>query len=239
MISKYCSNRALPNDLVQLLVCYQTIKQRKVSQLLGVCVSTHLSGLSAVLTAGRIQQLKISGAFPIPCRVWLRAIDAMKFSRDGNKMILEGVLNEETDFVSLRRCIEGSNSAPIEVSFGRVDRANSCGIIAWFKLLRDLQIQVIYYEAPVWLIELFNMNPFFMNSSLVRSFYAPFYDVVNNSHKMILLHFGKDVPVLSDYTGYEFKFSDDYGASLEPDFESKEFFQFVTSNLEHYREGVA
>lgn len=156
-----------------------------------------------------------------------------------NTLWLSGVLNEETDFQALKKILDSGLPSPIRVNLKNVERANSCGIIAWFKLIRELQVSLVYTEAPVWLIEQFNMNPFFLRSSSVESFYAPFYDVESNEHHLLLLCLGKDVPLQDDYSDFEVDSAAFGRSTLEADFDSEEYFQFIVANLDELRAGAA
>ena len=149
------------------------------------------------------------------------------------------VLNEDTDFTTLLALLESSRQRTVRISFAAVERANSCGIIAWFRLVRDLELRVRYVESPVWLIEQLNMSPFFLRKSVVESFYAPFFDPESRKQLLCLLTVGVDVPVLPSYENFEWHPQASAYALLEPDFEPEEYFRFITSNLAEFRTGAA
>lgn len=155
----------------------------------------------------------------------------MQAAIKNNTLSLSGTLNEDTDFHVLRQQIGLMGNRAFHVNLKRVERANSCGIIAWFKMVRELQLQITYVEAPIWLIEQFNMNPFFLKGCSVKSFFAPFYDTSSNDHEILLLELGKDVPYLADYSDFELDPAELGRPELEADFDSEEFFQFVAANI--------
>jgi ABC-type transporter Mla MlaB component len=149
-----------------------------------------------------------------------------------NTLHLSGTLNEDTDFHVLQKKISTLPSRSFSVNLKQVERANSCGIIAWFKMVRELQLRVSYVEAPIWLIEQLNMNPFFLKGCSVKSFYAPFYDTASNEHEILLLELGKDVPYLNDFSNFEIDPAELGRPELEADFDSEEYFQFISANCE-------
>jgi hypothetical protein len=150
-----------------------------------------------------------------------------------------GTLNEDSDFVLIRRFLEELNSTNISISFRAVQRANSCGIIAWFKLARELDLRVRYLETPVWLIEQFNMSPFFLRNATVESFYAPFYEIESGGHEFKLLRVGIEVPILSNYSDFELDLQAAEFANIEADFQPEEYFFFISANFAAFKQGAA
>jgi hypothetical protein len=165
--------------------------------------------------------------------------DCMKPEILNGVIRFSGTLNEDSDFVLIRRFLEELNSTNIAISFRNVQRANSCGIIAWFKLARELDLRVRYLETPVWLIEQFNMSPFFLRNATVESFYAPFYEIESGGHEFKLLRVGIEVPILSNYSDFEFDLQAAEFANIEADFQPEEYFFFISANFASFKQGAA
>ena len=166
-------------------------------------------------------------------------VNAMHARISEGTVYFSNILNEDTDFENLVTLLETSRQRAIRISFAGVERANSCGIIAWFRLVRDLELRVRYVESPVWLIEQLNMSPFFLRKSVVESFYAPFFDPESRKQRLCLLTIGVDVPILAGYENFVWHPQDPSLALLEPDFEPEEYFRFIAANLSEFRTGAA
>jgi hypothetical protein len=150
-----------------------------------------------------------------------------------------GTLNEESEFVLIRQFLWEANSRSMAISFRNVQRANSCGIIAWFKLARELDVRIRYIETPVWLIEQFNMSPFFLRNATVESFYAPFYEIESGGHEVKLLRVGIEVPILPNYADFEFDLQTAESVHIEADFQADEYFFFISANYASFKQGAA
>lgn len=120
----------------------------------------------------------------------------------------------------------------VRLDFSAVKRANSCGILAWFKLIEEIKVPTAYVRAPVWLVEQFNYSDFLRNDAIVESLLAPFYSPESDTHEIVVLTIGKDLPILKDYSGFEIHPVNTRGETLEADFEPEEYFNFLAANAD-------
>src|SRR5665213_2067057 len=92
----------------------------------------------------------------------------------------EGILDEETSKDELAVAIEKLKklgiTPPVILDFVKVTYANSVGIAVWLKLAHELQVEFKYVNAPIWLVNQFNMiSSYFAGGSFVQSVQVPFF----------------------------------------------------------------
>ena len=168
----------------------------------------------------------------------------MNSSLQGKRLMLLGVLDEHSDMDAVANLIEEYDKAnpgqPIQVDFSEVDRANSCGIFEWLKVVLHSKASMHYVNTPVWLILQMNMNDeFLLENNLVSSLIAPFYSQEEDRNQEITLTVGKDVPILSSYEDYRFPDVTIQGVIFEPDFDPEDFFDFIARNYSKYQKDAA
>ena len=150
-----------------------------------------------------------------------------------------GLLNEDSSSQviqnALKEALKNSTDKVIYIDFSRVKRANSCGILTWYKILESLQGTFIYIKVPRWLVEQFNISDFLNDNATVQSIEANFYCPQNDTHENLLLTLGKDVPILEDYSDFSLSFKNKDGLPLEMDFEPTEYFFFISSGIEKFK----
>jgi hypothetical protein len=150
--------------------------------------------------------------------------------RDGTLVRFSGILNEESDLEKVKAQLEPFHNQNVRVSFAEVVRANSCGITSWLRLVRDLDLAITYVEAPVWLVEQFNISPFFLRKAYVESFCAPFFDPSTGNQSMQLVTVGQDIRPSDVHS--EDTFAQPLAPhldGLEPDFDPTEYLHFLTA----------
>lgn len=126
---------------------------------------------------------------------------------------------------------ESVAEGPIKVDFSMVSRTNSVGLFYWIEALRVSPRAVCYVRAPVWMVQQFNEKEHdLLRNAQIQSLYAPFYCPQTLKGESLLLTLGVDLPILNDYTGFEFDRKTSGGLGLEPDFEPNEFFAFFLNN---------
>ena len=158
---------------------------------------------------------------------------------EGRTLHFSGVLDEASIMDAVKTSIEegASNAAGQRVLFdlSEVKRANSCGILSWLRLLRDVDVPVTYINTPIWLIAQFNMiAEFFSGEVDVESIQAPFYCPDDDTSIALTLLIGKDVPVQDDYEDFEFENRTIEGREYEPDFDPAEYFAFIAVNYQRF-----
>jgi ABC-type transporter Mla MlaB component len=150
-----------------------------------------------------------------------------------------GILNEESSVELIRQALEqglkNAEDKTIRLDFSKVKRANSCGILAWYKIVEKIQGSFIYVNVPRWLVEQFNISDFLSEKMFVESIQAHFYCPQIDTHEVVLLHLGKDIPILKNYDDYEIQIKSKDGFDMEMDFEPNEYFFFISRNTEKYR----
>jgi ABC-type transporter Mla MlaB component len=156
-----------------------------------------------------------------------------------NTMIFEGVLDENTllsDLESALSKISGvSKGNYINVDLSKVHRANSSGILVWLKFLNRAGYRFKYINAPVWLVEQFNIiSGYFAKGSVVESFQAPFYSPKSQKSINVNLMIGKDVPLLRDYRNYSVPSREFNGETYEADFAPAQYFNFLSLNYDNF-----
>ena len=88
-----------------------------------------------------------------------------------------------------------------------------------------------------WLVERFNSSDFLSPNAKVQSLEADFYCPQNDTHERIILQIGKDVPILDNYNKFNLNLKNKAGIALEMDFEPSEYFYFISSNIQRFKEG--
>ena len=165
----------------------------------------------------------------------------MKIHVQANALAFDGVLDEETSLKDLLTAFEEVRSKgfkpPLVLSFAKVTRGNSAGIVTWLKFMKQIQTPVKYIDTPVWLVGQFNMiKGYFENSSYVESFQAPYYCEDGQHSKVLTLVIGKDLPVLDNYAGYQFSRQKIDGKDYEIDFDPQQFLSFISENHLSFKE---
>ncbi|KAB8028052.1 hypothetical protein [Fluviispira multicolorata] len=155
-----------------------------------------------------------------------------------------GLLNEESSVDLIKQGLEQAikNSAAkkeVNLDFSKVKRANSCGILAWYKILENFDCSFIYVNAPRWLVEQFNISDFLSEKTTVSSIYANFYCPSNDTHEVLLLNIGKEIPILDNYDEFNLVLKNKEGFDLEIDFEPSEYFYFISSNPKRFKKEAA
>jgi hypothetical protein len=155
---------------------------------------------------------------------------------NGSTVVFSGILDERTGAEVLRRVLSEARRAAhgerVRLDLSEVKRANSVGILTWFKLLDELKLRASYVNMPVWLVEQFNFSDGLRGDLDIESFQAPFYCPAKDAHAVVNLMVGRDVPLLNDYSDFTISFQGEDGSTLEPDFEPEEYLQFLINNFE-------
>lgn len=158
----------------------------------------------------------------------------MELTLSGSTIVFSGVLDEKTSIATIRTYVEQALSqvadGVIFLNFGAVKRANSLGILAWAKFIEASPYRFAYVDTPEWLIEQFNLCGLLKEGSRVESLQASFYCPENDSHRVLTLSVGKDIPVQDDYSDFEISRKTTEGLLLEADFEPAEYFNFLARN---------
>lgn len=167
----------------------------------------------------------------------------MKINILANALAFEGVLDEESSLKDLLAAFEtvkaNGFTPPLALSFAKVTRGNSAGIVTWLKFMKQIQTPVKYRDTPVWLVGQFNMiKGYFENSSYVESFQAPYYCENGQHSKVVTLVIGKDLPILDDYSRYVFPHLQIDGKEYEIDFDPAQFLSFIGENHASFRENL-
>jgi ABC-type transporter Mla MlaB component len=151
-----------------------------------------------------------------------------------------GLLNEESSIDTIKKGLEqafaNSKDKVVRLDFSKVKRANSCGILAWYKILDGFKNGTcVYFNVPRWLVEQFNISDFLSDNTLVESIQANFYCPSNDTHETLLLTIGKEIPVLDNYDNFSLVMQSKDGLDLEMDFEPNEYFYFISSNTKRFK----
>lgn len=158
----------------------------------------------------------------------------MDAQRNGSTVSFSGILDEHTSADALRRTLTEAmqtvQGRRVSLDLSQVRRANSVGILTWFKLLRDLAPRATYVNMPVWLVEQFNVSEGIRGDIDIESFQAPFYCPEKDTHAIISLVVGRDVPVQTDYEDFEISLPNPDGTVFEADFEPAEYLHFLVVN---------
>lgn len=155
-----------------------------------------------------------------------------------------GLLNEESSMEVIKnglvQAFKNSKDKVVRLDFSRVKRANSCGILAWYKILENFNDGIfVYVNVPRWLVEQFNISDFLSDKTRVESIQANFYCPSNDTHETLLLTLGKEIPILDNYDQFNLVLKNKDGLDLEIDFEPNEYFYFITSNLKRFKGDAA
>ncbi len=156
----------------------------------------------------------------------------MEFKASGDLIEFSGMINEKSDFSFLKSLMEESQKASsngrVRISFANVEKANSVGILNYFRAIKECPAKITYVGAPEWLVEQFNMlAEFFENGAQVESVLLPFYCPVLDSISFELLTFGKELPLQEDYSEFVLQMKNSDNQVLEPDFEVESTLAFV------------
>jgi len=151
-----------------------------------------------------------------------------------------GLLNEESSVANIKKALElafsNAKDKVVRLDFSKVKRANSCGILAWYKILEDFKDgKCIYTNVPRWLVEQFNISDFLTDRTYVESIQANFYCPANDTHETLILTIGKEIPILDNYDNFNLVMKSKDGFDLEIDFEPNEYFYFISSNTKRFK----
>ena len=165
----------------------------------------------------------------------------MKATVVSSKVEFSGVLNEDSPMDKTEEILRSaasalSEGARLKIDFSNVARANSCGILAWFKLAEHIDFPLAYVNAPVWLVEQFGFYTFPSSKVIVESLYAPFYCPQNDLHQIFVLKLGVDIPLLENYINFSFEHITEDGLHFEPDFEPEHYFKFIAAALPFWKD---
>ncbi|MES2614939.1 MAG: STAS domain-containing protein [Bdellovibrionota bacterium] len=150
-----------------------------------------------------------------------------------------GLLNEDSSpeliVQALQQAIRNTTDGIVYIDFSGVKRANSCGILTWYKALEMTRGEFVYVKVPRWLVEQFNISDFLNENTSVQSIEANFYCPQNDTHESLLLVLGKDIPILENYDSFNLTLKNKDGLDLEMDFEPSEYFYFISSSYEKFK----
>ena len=163
----------------------------------------------------------------------------MEVAVNKNTVEFSGLLNEDSSSQGIQSALEealkNSPESTVYIDFSKVKRANSCGILTWYKVLESLTGKFIYMKVPRWLVEQFNISDFLNDSTTVESIEANFYCPQNDTHENILLVLGKEIPILEDYSEFTLVLKNKEGLALEMDFEPSEYFYFISASAQKFK----
>ena len=149
-----------------------------------------------------------------------------------NALVFRGVLDEKCPIDLIEEALQKAaqklaTNSRVALDFSNVKRANSCGILAWFKLTEQLVLPISYINVPVWLVEQFGFTDFAKSNAVVESVFAPFYCPEKDVHELFLLRIGIDVPFQDNYLNWALERKNAEGWTFEPDFEPDQYFRFL------------
>lgn len=159
---------------------------------------------------------------------------AVTYQTDGRVIKLSGVINESFTERSFEEAIkplkDENSSSPVYLDLIDVQHSNSQGMLTWRMALMSASVPLVLQNIPVWLVEVFNMWPNYLSGIdvCVESIQASFYDPDTEQVKVCLLNIGKDIPILTDYSDYEYPEVQFNGRTLEPEFDPSVYFTFLT-----------
>jgi hypothetical protein len=161
-----------------------------------------------------------------------------------NSLIFDGILDEETSLDVLLGGFEKLKKAgmnpPVNLDFSKVTYANSAGVVIWLKFIHQSGVPFKYVNAPVWLVNQFNMiSDYFGNGSFVESIDAPFFAPKSQESRVFTLKLGTDVPVLDDYTTLRIPNKTADGKIFEIDFTPERYLSFISENYEMFKEKLS
>jgi ABC-type transporter Mla MlaB component len=129
-----------------------------------------------------------------------------------------------------------SNEDVVSIDMSGIDLANSKGVVAWLRFLGSNDRKIKYVNAPIWLVEQFNIiTSYFAGQSYVESFQAPFYNSQTSKSESILLVVGKDVPLMKDYSKFDINTLKSHKPNYEPDFIPEVYFHFLANNYLRFK----
>ncbi len=133
-------------------------------------------------------------------------MSTFQIQKDGNKVILKGVLDEKADLSVLNGLQTGT-----VICFKEITRINSCGVREWVNLLkRHPGTQLTYTECPIIIVKQLNTVPDFLGTSQVESFFAPYFSEATEKEILLLLQskevIGEAPPVRNTDAGIPLKF---------------------------------
>lgn len=162
----------------------------------------------------------------------------MEHKLEGDELKFIGVLDESTkpeDLVSIIEAAHRQASGPLLFDLSEINRANSCGILTWLRILKNFDFEYFYTNTPLWLISQFNMiAEFFTSSAKVKSVQAHYYCGDRDSTIVRVLEIGKDVPILESYDDFDLPNVTVDGYEYEPDFDPAEYFAFVSTHFNKF-----
>lgn len=164
----------------------------------------------------------------------------MKISVLPNTLVFEGIMDEETSITDLNTAMtkltSGGVKPPVTVDFSAVPYANSIAVVVWLKFIIAAKVMFKYVNAPVWLVNQFNMiGGYFESASFVESLQTPFFCPKTQESRSITIHLGKDIPILKDYTGFEFPVIELEGKEYEMDVSPPRYFSFISENYDLFK----
>ncbi|MGZ3722000.1 MAG: hypothetical protein ACXVA9_03655 [Bdellovibrionales bacterium] len=158
-----------------------------------------------------------------------------------NTLVFDGILDEETSMDELIGAFEKLKKAgitpPVSLDFSKVTYANSAGIVVWLKFSRHAATAFKYVNAPVWLVNQFNMiNNYFEGGSFVQSLQVPYYAPKTQDSRVFTLELGKDIPLKENYTGLALPNRQFDGKLYEIDISPERYFHFISENFPKFKE---
>ena len=156
----------------------------------------------------------------------------LRYRIDGDRLSIEGDLDEGVTASEVEALLgagrQSVRDSELKLDLSGVVHANSLGIRAWLTGFRKSRGPYCYVRMPVWLVAQCNMISEFMAGEVrVDSLFAPFYCVQSGETIERLLVVGKDVPLLEDYSSFDFPFVSADNKVYEPDFDAAEHFGFL------------
>ena len=158
-----------------------------------------------------------------------------------NTLSFEGVLDEEVTLdqllVYLGQLKSSGLTPPVNLDFSKVSYANSTGIVTWLKFTREAKLCFKYVNAPVWLVNQFNMvKGYFEFGSFVESMHVPYFAPKTQDSRVFNLTVGKDFPLLADYSNVTIPNRKADGRDYEIDFTPERYLSFISENLPNFKE---
>jgi hypothetical protein len=160
-----------------------------------------------------------------------------------NTLLFEGILDEQTSEDHLRETLEKVKKAgikpPLNLDFSKVTYANSAGVVIWLKFANKSGIAFKYINAPVWLVNQFNMiSDYFVNQSFVETLSAPYFAPKSQDSIVFTLKVGKDIPILENYADFKMPNRAAEGKVYEIDFDPGRYFSFISENYQLFKTSV-
>lgn len=157
-----------------------------------------------------------------------------------NTLLFDGVLDEAAAQDMLMKYFsklqDGGAKAPYCLDLSEVRYGNSVGVICWLKFTKQAGVQFKYVNAPIWLVNQFNViNNYFDNQSFCESLHAPYFSPKTQDSRTFTLYVGKDIPVLEDYSTFKMPSKVVDGVSYDIDFDPQRYFYFITENYQLFK----